>query len=74
MRLDNRSYSPAVVEMIAEAAARLHSFADAAFALDLAGIEISPRHVQRLASEIGTELARKRDEKVAQRVFISDEI
>ena len=67
MRLDNRSYSPAVVEMIAEAAARLHSFADAAFALDLAGIEISPRHVQRLASEIGTELARKRDEKVAQR-------
>jgi hypothetical protein len=67
LRLDNRSYSPAVVEMIAEAAARLHSFADAAFALDLAGIEISPRHVQRLASEIGTELARKRDEKVAQR-------
>ena len=67
MRLDGRSYSPAVVEMIAEAAARLHSFADAAFALDLAGVEISSRHVQRIASEIGTELAQKRDEKVAQR-------
>ena len=67
MRLDNRSYSPAVVEMIAEAAARLHSFADAAFALKLAGVEISSRHVQRIASEIGTELARKRDEKAAQR-------
>jgi len=67
LRLDERSYSPAVVEMIAEAAARLHSFADAAFALDLAGVEISSRHVQRIASEIGTELAQKRDEKVAQR-------
>ena len=53
--------------MIAEAAARLHSFADAAFALDLAGVEISSRHVQRIASEIGTELAQRRDEKVVQR-------
>jgi hypothetical protein len=53
--------------MIAEAAARLHSFADASFALDLAGVEISSRHVQRIASEIGAELAQKRDEKVAQR-------
>jgi hypothetical protein len=53
--------------MIAEAAARLHSFADAAFALSLAGIPISSRHVQRVASEIGTELANQRDEKVARR-------
>lgn len=53
--------------MIAEAAARLHSFADAAFALRLAGVAISARHVGRLAGEIGDELARQRDAKVIQR-------
>ena len=53
--------------MIAEAAARLHSFADAAFALGLAGVPISARHVQRVALEIGTELADQRDEKVDRR-------
>jgi hypothetical protein len=53
--------------MIAQAAGRLQSCADAAFALDLADVKISPRHVQRIASEIGTEMARKRDEKVVQR-------
>ena len=53
--------------MIAEAAARLHSFADAAFALKLAGVPISARHVQRIALEIGTEMADRRDEKVVQR-------
>lgn len=40
------------------------SFADAAFALHLAGIEISSRQVQRIAVEIGTELVRQRDRKV----------
>ena len=53
--------------MIAEAAARLHSFADAAFALELAGVPISARHVQRIALEVGTELADRRDEKVDRR-------
>ena len=67
MRLDSHGYSPTVMGMIAEAAARLHSFADAAFALNLADIPISSRHVQRIATEIGTELAKRRDEKVAQR-------
>lgn len=67
MRLDSHGYSPTVMGMIAEAAARLHSFADAAFALDLADVPISSRHVQRLATEIGTELAKQRDEKVARR-------
>jgi hypothetical protein len=67
LRLDGRSYSPAVVEMIAEAAARLHSFADAAFALELARVSISARHVQRVALEIGTEMIDQRDQKVAQR-------
>jgi hypothetical protein len=67
LRLDSRGYSPAVLQMIAQAAARLHSFADAAFALDLANIPISSRHVQRIASEVGAELAKQRDQKVAQR-------
>jgi hypothetical protein len=53
--------------MIAEAAARLHSFADAAFALKLASVPISARHVQRIALEIGTEMTDQRDEKVVQR-------
>jgi hypothetical protein len=52
--------------MIAQAAARLHSAADAGFALHLAGVEISSRHVQRLAAELGAELAQERDRKAAQ--------
>jgi hypothetical protein len=52
--------------MIAEADARLHSGADAAFALHLAGVEISPRHVQRIAAEIGAEMAKERDHKAVQ--------
>jgi hypothetical protein len=52
--------------MISEAAARLHSAADAAFALGLAGVEISSRHVQRIAAEIGAEMAQQRDHKAAQ--------
>lgn len=52
--------------MISKAAGRLQSCADAAFALDLAGVKISSRHVQRIASEVGAEMARKRDEKVVQ--------
>jgi hypothetical protein len=51
--------------MIAEAAARLQSFADASFALHLADVEISVRHVQRIAAEIGGELAQERDHKTA---------
>jgi hypothetical protein len=52
--------------LITHAAGRLHSFADAAFALALAGVPISSRHVQRLAGEIGAELAEQRDHKAAQ--------
>jgi hypothetical protein len=54
------------LQQIAEAAARLHSATDASFALHLAGVEISSRHVQRLAAELGDELAQQRDQKVAQ--------
>jgi hypothetical protein len=67
LRLDNHNYSPAVLQLIAEAAGRLSSFADAAFALGLAGIPISPRHLGRIAAEIGTEMAQQRDDKVVRR-------
>jgi hypothetical protein len=50
-----------VVQAIVTAGARLHSFADAAFALQLAGVPISARHVQQLTQEVGTDLARARD-------------
>src|SRR5262249_44739083 len=67
LRLDGHGYSPAVLQMIVEAAGGLDSFADAAFALHLAGLEISPRHVGRLAHEIGGELARQRDDQAIRR-------
>ena len=52
---------------IAEAAGRLQSHADAAFALGIADIVISSRHIQRIASEIGAELAASRDDKAARK-------
>ena len=66
MRLDSHGYSPTVLQRITEAAARLHSFADASFALHLAGVEISTRHVQRIVREMGAELAGQRDHKAAR--------
>jgi hypothetical protein len=57
------AYSPAVLQIIVEAAGRLPSFADAAFALHLAGVQIGPRHLGQLAQEIGRELAQKRDDR-----------
>src|SRR5262249_46238721 len=58
---------PAVLQMIVEAAGKLQSFPDAAYALCLAGVPISARHVERLTHEIGREMAQKRDEKAIQR-------
>lgn len=52
--------------MIAEAQANLHSSKAAAYALNLAGIDISSRHVQRIAGEIGGELQAQRDNKTVQ--------
>jgi hypothetical protein len=49
--------------MIVEAAAKLPSFADACYALQLAGIAITPRHLGRLAHAIGNEMAQKRNAK-----------
>jgi hypothetical protein len=45
----------------------LHSFADAASALGLSGLTISPRHVQQLTQEVGADLARARDEQARKR-------
>jgi hypothetical protein len=57
LRLDGHGYSPAVCQMIVTAGARLHSFVDAAFALGLSGLTISPRHIQQLTQEVGADLA-----------------
>ncbi len=55
-----------MLQKIVAAAARFPSAADAAFALHLAGVEISARHVHRIAREIGAELAQQRDHQAAQ--------
>ena len=49
------------MQAIVTAGARLPSFADAAFALGLAGVSISAKHVQQLTQEVGTDLAKARD-------------
>jgi len=55
------------VQCIVSAGAKLHSFADAAFALGLAGLSISARHVQELTQQVGKELGGVRDAKAHQR-------
>lgn len=49
------------------AGARLHSFADAAFALGLAGVPISAKHVQQLTQAVGTDLVKARDAQAEAR-------
>jgi hypothetical protein len=67
LRLDGHGYSPALLQKVVTAGARLHSFADAAFALSLSGLAISARHVQQLTQEVGTDLAQARDEQARKR-------
>ncbi len=67
LRLDGHGYSPSLLQKIVTAGARLHSFADAAFALGLFGLSISARHVQQLTQEVGTDLAQARDAQAHQR-------
>lgn len=67
LRLDGHNYSPTQLMMIAEASATLHSHDAAAYAVGLTGLQISPRHVCAIATEIGLELAAARDDKVALR-------
>jgi hypothetical protein len=52
--------------LIAQAAGRLGSFADAAYALALAGLPLSPQHVRTLAQEVGVALTQQRDAKAAR--------
>jgi hypothetical protein len=66
LRLDNHGYSPAAWRLLAQAAGRFGSFADAAFALALAGLALSPQHVRTLAREVGDDLTRQRDAKAAR--------
>jgi hypothetical protein len=56
-----------LLQKIVTAGARLHSFADAAFALGLCGLTISARHVQQLTQEVGTGLAHTRAEQARKR-------
>lgn len=65
--LDNHTYSPTVLLLIAKAAGGLPSAGAAAFALHLADITISSRHLQRIAHEIGGELIQQRDHQVIAR-------
>ncbi len=67
LRLDGHGYSTALLQKIVSAGARLHSFADAAFALSLCGLSISARHVQQLTQEVGADLAQARDQQAQQR-------
>jgi hypothetical protein len=53
--------------MIVEAAGKLPSFANASYALHLAGVAISSRHVERLTHEIGNEMAQQWDDKAIRR-------
>jgi hypothetical protein len=64
LRLDGHGYSPTTLLKITEASAKLPSHAYAAYAMGLTGLQISPRHVCSIATEVGLELARARDQKV----------
>ncbi len=62
MRLDGRSYTPALLRRIVTLAGRLRSAEQAAVALEVAAdVAISGRHVQRLVQEVGDDLAHQRD-------------
>jgi hypothetical protein len=64
LHLDNHAYSPAALRLVVLLAARLGSFADAAFALTQTGLPISAQHVRTLAQQVGAELVEQRDRKV----------
>lgn len=66
LRLDNHAYSPGALRLIVLLAARLGSFADAAFALTETGLPISAQHVRTLAQQVGGELVGQRDRQADQ--------
>lgn len=65
LRLGTEGYSPAVIDKAVRQAAKASSFADASDDLrELAEIEISATHLQRLSERIGEEWIEVRDEDV----------
>jgi hypothetical protein len=65
LKLNTHAYSPTVVDEIVYAAAEVKSHAKAAKMLTkLTALSISGRHVNRLAEEIGSEMAVQRDQEV----------
>ena len=62
LKLDGRGYSPTTLYRIAYAAAEVKSHKKAAKILEVLGVvPISGRHVNRLAEELGREMAARRD-------------
>lgn len=66
MGLDEHAYSSSIVEQVVTAAARLSSFRDATFALQMASVAIGESQVRRLAHAVGQELIATRDRKVIE--------
>jgi len=63
--LGAEGYSPALLQKVVRQGAKTASFAEASDDLKtLAGIEISPKHVERLTERLGGEWADKRDQDV----------
>ena len=65
LRLGTEGFSPAVLAKAVRQASKASSFAEASDDLrELADLEISPTHLQRLSERIGKEWAEVRDEEV----------
>jgi hypothetical protein len=66
LQLSTEGFSPAVLRKAVRQASKAPSFQDASADLrDLAGVAVSPAHLQRLAHRIGSEWAALRDADVA---------
>jgi len=66
LRLDSHGFSPTILGKIVRAAARSTSFDAAAESLaDEAEVQVSSRQVGRIAHEVGGQLLRARDQRVA---------
>lgn len=73
LHLGTEGYSPKLVEKVVRQASKAASFAEAsADVRELAEVDISTTHVQRLSERIGAEWIELRDEEVAQ--FRQDEL
>ena len=66
MGRDEHAYSCSVIERVVTATARFASFQDAAAAVVMSGVDISPSQVRRRAHRIGQELIDQRDRKALE--------